>query len=219
MVHCAPDAAVAAGATHVPGSTSGWFFGPNGIRRHCMSRRRDCIDGEMVCCDERGLARVRHSNIACVRRRYSGSGDNCGNVCFTRPTNNEIALRVDIATLKCSAWKAMAVGEDDPNRHEPRVLPRRRPDAARCGPVRGPAPTPYSHTPPHAAARRHAASPMTLVDALRTTRRDSIVLPVRVFPVGSRGSPRPGAARRRPPRRVRTGLSLTAGQIPDASRG
>jgi hypothetical protein len=84
MVHCAPDAAVAAGATHVPGSTSGWFFGPNGIRRHCMSRRRDCIDGEVVCCDERGLARVRHSNIACVRRRYSGSGYNCGNVCFTR---------------------------------------------------------------------------------------------------------------------------------------
>ena len=56
-------------------------------------------------------------------------------------------------------------GQDDPNRREPRVLPRRAPDAARCGPVCGPAPTPYSHTPPHAGARRHAASPMTLVDA------------------------------------------------------
>ena len=77
-------------------------------------------------------------------------------------------------------------GQDESNRREPRVLPRRWPDAARCGPVRGPAPTPYSHTPPHAGARRHAASPMTLVDAHRAARRDSPVLPVRIFPVGSR---------------------------------
>jgi hypothetical protein len=70
-------------------------------------------------------------------------------------------------------------------------LPRRRPDTARCGPVCGPAPTPYSHTPPHAGARRNAASPMTLVDAHRAARRDSPVLPVRIFPVGL-SQPNPG---------------------------
>ena len=79
---------------------------------------------------------------------------------------------------------------------------------------------PYSHTPPHAAARRHAALPMTLVDAHRAARRDSPVLPVRIFPsvsrdpIRARGLVRP--TRRRPPGRVRTGLSLTAGQIPGA---
>ena len=55
---------------------------------------------------------------------------------------------------------------------------------------------------------------------LRGAGLDSIVLPVRVFPVapglrcGARGLVRP--TRRRPPGRVRTGLSLTAGQIPGA---
>ena len=55
---------------------------------------------------------------------------------------------------------------------------------ARCGPACGPAPTPYSHTPPRAAARRYAALQMTLVHAHRGARRDSPVLPVRIFPVG-----------------------------------
>ena len=77
-------------------------------------------------------------------------------------------------------------GQDDPKRREPRASPRRRPDGVRRGPVRGPAPTPYSHTPPRAGTRRHAALPMTLVDAHRAARRDSPVLPVRIFPVGSR---------------------------------
>ena len=105
-------------------------------------------------------------------------------------------------------------GQDDPNRREPRVLARRRPDAARCGPVRGPAPTPYSHTPPRAVARRHAALPMTLVDAHRAARRDSPVLPVRIFPSVSRDpirGERPSSAdATETPCRVRTGLSLTA---------
>ncbi len=90
-----------------------------------------------------------------------------------------------------SSARQNSSGQGDPNRRETRVLPRRWPDAARCGPVRGPAPTPYSHTPPHAGARRHAASPMTLVDAHRAARRDSPVLPVRIFPVGL-SRPNPG---------------------------
>ena len=86
--------------------------------------------------------------------------------------------------------KLVRVGRPQSSRAEG-ACPGRQPDAARCGPVRGPAPTPYSHTPPHAGARRHAASPMTLVDAHRAARRDSPVLPVRIFPVGlSRPNPR-----------------------------
>ena len=63
---------------------------------------------------------------------------------------------------------------------------------------------------------------MTLVDAHRAARRDSPVLPVRIFPVGlsrprsGASGPARGPTRRRPPGRVRTGLSLTAGQIPGA---
>ena len=45
---------------------------------------------------------------------------------------------------------------------------------------------PLTPTRRHSGARRHAASPMTLVDAHRAALRDSPVLPVRIFPVGSR---------------------------------
>ena len=74
---------------------------------------------------------------------------------------------------------------------------------------------------PHAATRRHAASPMTLVDAHRAARRDSPVLPVRIFPVGL-SRPNPGRealfGRRDGDPLVVSGRGhpLTAGQIPGA---
>ena len=77
-------------------------------------------------------------------------------------------------------------GRTTPTSRAEGARPGAGPVLVACGPVRGPAPTPYSHTPPHAGARRHAALPMTLVDAHRAARRDSLVLPVRIFPVGSR---------------------------------
>ena len=76
--------------------------------------------------------------------------------------------------------------QDDPSRREPRVLAPAL--ARRCAlwPRLWPGSDPLL---PHAATRRtrrHAASPMTLVDAHRAARRDSPVLPVRIFPSVSR---------------------------------
>ena len=82
-------------------------------------------------------------------------------------------------------------GHDDPVVAGRGSLPWRRPgavaSAGRCAlwPRLWPGSDPlHSHTPPRAAARRYAALQMTLVHAHRGARRDSPVLPVRIFPVG-----------------------------------
>ena len=137
--------------------------------RRLLELRRPVNEQQgLLLCTSATSAHVRFTAVSEAKRTSAGAG-----------TRWLTALRA----VPAGSGRTKLVRARRPSRREPRVLAPAL--AGRCAlwprswPGSDPLIPPRRHTP----ARRHAVSPMTLVDAHRAARRDSPVLPVRIFPV------------------------------------